>query len=307
MPGTLNDPAKNPETSSDKDRANHLDEWKQARGVLQFFDDKLHDLRKYGFSFVTALLTAEGILIPMKEVIVSAQIKFAVFGVTLLLILALHFIDKNYRVYQRATNMRALVLEKKLNLELSETITDRYKAEHINLIVIGLYLLLTVGVLLLGWFSLYTDWIYFAILGAIALAATVLIFLLGTSYKYKYYEDWTISPLECTPKDKVTITLTNFNKPMDAKHTKEQFKEKYIKGMKIPEPIIFKKDDLVWEIINEDSGGIHIKNADRDMVIYDSRTWTLRGSDFGESGTYQLRPRGWPLPLHRRIIVSDNI
>lgn len=307
MPGTTNAPAINPGTSPDKDVDNHLEEWKQARDVLQFFDDKSHDLRKYGFSFVTVLLTAEGILIPTKDVNASAPIKFAIFFVTLLLILALNLIDKNYRVYQKAAAMRALVLEKMLNLELSETITERYQSEHINRNVWWLYFFFILSVFGLGSYSLYPDLIYIAILGAIAIVAIVFTYRLGLSYKYKEYsEDWTISPLECTTAGKVKITLTNLKAPMDDKQTKEQFKGKYIKGMRISEPIVFKKDDPVCEIISEDSGKIYIKKAGRDIIIYDSQTWILKGSEFGKSGVYQLRPRGWPLPLHRRIIVSDN-
>jgi len=39
-------------------------EWEVARNVLKEFDDRIHDLRKYGFSFLTALLAAEALLIP---------------------------------------------------------------------------------------------------------------------------------------------------------------------------------------------------------------------------------------------------
>jgi hypothetical protein len=332
-----------PETSLDKDRANHLEEWKQARDVLEFFDDKLHDLRKYGFSFVTALLTAEGILIPKTGDNVPVQIKFAVFFVTLLLILAVHLIDHNYRVYQRAANMRARVLERNLNLELSDTITDRYRASGINLRVWLLYIVFIAGVLCLGGVSLSSNWTYIGILIATALAAILLTRLLGTTFKYEYAEDWTISPLECAPTDKVTITLTNLGEPVkrripqwiqsklekirkkkgmagipgqikpgkgppawEMKPEPIKFKEGYPVWEKVPEPIIIRKGALVWQMINEESGESTLKTANSDIVIYDSHIWTLKKDDFGKSGTYRLRPRGWPLPLQRRIIVSDD-
>lgn len=94
----------NSDLEPDKDREIHLKEWEKARGVLQFYDDKLHDLRKYGFSFITAFLTADGILLSTKlSSGTPAPIKFAVFGVTLILILALHLIDKNYRVFSKGS------------------------------------------------------------------------------------------------------------------------------------------------------------------------------------------------------------
>jgi len=341
------DNSNKPRTSSDKDRANHLEEWKKARDVLKSFDDKLHDLRKYGFSFVTALLTVEGILITGGHATtrggtaLSDGAKFAVFGVTLLLILALHLIDQNYRVYQRAANMRARILERKLNLELSETITDRYKAEDIKTRVLLLYFFFIVGVLLLGGFSLYPNWIYIGILLAAACAAIRLTSLLGTTFKYEYEEDWTISPLECTPTDKVTITLTNLREPVEIRIHRwmpsilekilkeirkkkgiaeelEPIKIKYIElngelngtkyfvWEKVPEPIIIKKGELVWQMINEESDERISKHAKGNLVIYDSHTWILKRDDFTESGTYRLHPRGWPVPLQRRITVSGK-
>jgi len=39
-------------------------EWQTIRELLFKFDSLVHDIRKYGFSFVTALLTAQAILVP---------------------------------------------------------------------------------------------------------------------------------------------------------------------------------------------------------------------------------------------------
>jgi hypothetical protein len=321
-------------TGSDKDRDSHLEEWKKARAVLEFFDDKLHDLRKVGFTFVTTLLTAEGILIPRAtDGDIPVQIKFAVFLVTLLLILALHLIDQNYRVYQRAANMRAGILERRLNLELSDTITDRYRAEDIKTRVWLLYIVFIVSVLFLGWVSLYPNWIYIVGLGAIAGIATWFTWRLNTTFKYQCYrEDWTISPLECTPTDKVTITLTNMNPKMiklkdlkdaekrlgakvaldnDFEKVKEDLPGSDCAEISVRQPIVFPKGQRRWEIIPEGGGEPVAVEApkDEELHVYDSHTWILDISGGKErigKGVYQLRPRGWPLPLHRRIIVSDN-
>lgn len=330
-----------PKTSADKDRDTHLEEWKRAQDVLHFFDDKLHDLRKYGFTFVTVLLTAEGILIPKIGVDVDNQIKFGIFLVTLLLILALHLIDQNYRVFLRAANMRALVLERELNLELSDTITDRHKAENVNRNVTILYILFIFAVLLSSCFSIkpmsvYPNWLYCAALGAVALVLILLTLLLNTSFKYGYKEDWAISPLKCTPKDKVTITLTNMNQKTikltklkdaqkrlqkrlkitsldtklddDFKELKNELSNSDLKKRRVREPIIFQKDKLRWEIIAEE-GGTSVAKAptNKELHVYDSHTWIWDISKVEiKKGAYQLRPRGWHLPLHRRIIVSEN-
>jgi len=136
--------------SSDKDSANHLAEWKQARDVLKHFDEKLHDLRKYGFTFLTGLLAVESILIPTSFVTTIEKIpdsaKFAIFTVTLILIIALHLLDRNYVVFQQAANTRAKVLERELNLELSEIISIRYANFGIKNRVLTVYLLFIIGV-----------------------------------------------------------------------------------------------------------------------------------------------------------------
>lgn len=295
----MSEATETPKTSADQDRATHLEEWKIARESMQFFDDKLHDLRKYGFSLVTALLATEGIVIGKLSPDVDASVKFAVFGVTLLLILAVHLIDQNYRVSQQVINMRAVILERKLNLEMSETITDRYKAGDINSRVLGLYLVFIGGALWLGCLSLYPNWIYIAILIAVFVVATILTYILRPHTKFeKYREDWTISPLECTPKDKVTITLTNLS---------ELFKRGKI------EPIVFGKigeveeDPLIWTMINEETDEPTKKMVEGGMAVHDSHTWTLTIDDFLKNGTYQLKPRGWSSPLHRRIVVSGKV
>jgi len=321
MPGT----AQTPETPADKDQANHLKEWEITRELMAFFDGKLHDIRKYGFTFVTALLTVEGIVLLQTKFAWSDASKLAAFGVTMLLIVALYLIDQNYKFYQRAANTRALVLERNLNLELSETITYRYRSKAINIRVLVLYLVFVWSVAALGVAGLYKDDSYVAGLIGIAVIATLLsvrIFRLGITYKHEYLEDWTIWPLECTQTDKLTITLTNLREQVKRqkikwpqsrldKTRKEDGtpKEGYPVWGKLPEPITFKKDELVWEMINEETGKSIEKRAKEDIVIYDSYIWILKESDFkeiGENGTYRLRPRGWPVPLNRRITVSDR-
>jgi hypothetical protein len=301
------------ELSSDTEDTNQLEEWKNARDVLKSFDDYLHDLRKYGFTFVTALLTAESILIPTTllspDKTVPDPIKFAVFGVTLLLIVALGLIDKNYLVFQDAAGSRALILERKLNLELTEVIADRYATGHVRQNVFLVYLLFTVSVSILGGFVLYPNLIYIIPLEALAIIAIVLTRRLGLHYKYNYKEDWTISPLECKKGSTVKITLTNLNlartqlNDIDFKELKSEISDRDFWGLRVHQPIIFQKDEIIWVIENQDSRHKEPRKADHTLKIYDSHTWLWETGNV-EKGVYMLRPRGWPLPLHRRIIVS---
>jgi hypothetical protein len=140
-----------------------LEKWKSARKVLSQFDDRLHDLRKYGFSFITALLTAESILIPgpeaqaAGEAVIPPRIKLGVMLATLLLVVGIRLMDKHYRLFQEAAAVRAKIIERSLNLELSDAIAFRYRAEQFWRYINWLYYLFAGTTGLLGVFILYPD------------------------------------------------------------------------------------------------------------------------------------------------------
>lgn len=102
---------------------NCLKEWSAARDVLDKFDERMHDLRKYGFSFVTALIAAEALL---KVDNLSNHIKLTVIWVTLGLIIALRLFEQNYQNFQEAAAKRAESIEKRLNIELTEVLSQIY-------------------------------------------------------------------------------------------------------------------------------------------------------------------------------------
>ena len=317
-----------------RDRDIHLEEWKSARALLQFFDDKLHDLRKYGFSFVTALLSAEGILLSSDLARgAPVQAKFAVFFVTLMLILALHLIDKNYRVFEKAATTRALVLERKLNIELSEIITDRYRIEQVNGAVIGVYVLFILCVLILAVYTLLggsgssifalggtptpdvsttkgsaNSVIYLAILVVFAIAVTAYTIWLDIRFKTEEKEDWTISPLESPIHGEISITVTNLDETSLAdRGARWMFWRNYKERLRKPEPIKFVKGEPFWKIISEENGKeVICRVAEEKIHFHDSHAWKVNGAEFQDAGVYQLHPRGRTYPLHRRIVILDN-
>ena len=128
-----------------KEQENQMKEWEKARELIKDYDNRLHDLRKFGFSFITGLLTigslvtqtiARGVTTNNIEItgesteIIAGPFNLGVFIITIMLIVALHLFDKNYRVFQEAANTRIKVLERKLNLELSEAVTVRYETRE---------------------------------------------------------------------------------------------------------------------------------------------------------------------------------
>src|SRR5712692_10472090 len=112
-------------------------EWESARGLLKDFDDRIDALRKYGFTFVTALLTAQSLLLPFvarltDSTVLPDSVKFAVVSVTLILILTVKVIETGYQSFQQAASSRATIIERVLNLELTDVITKRFKAGHVK-------------------------------------------------------------------------------------------------------------------------------------------------------------------------------
>src|SRR5213076_1903848 len=102
-------------------------EWKVARDLVTKCDDRTMALRKTGFGFITALITAESILATGaagKEL--SHSGKYAVVLVTLLLLVLLRLVERQGQLVQEAAALRANILERALNLGLTEVISDKY-------------------------------------------------------------------------------------------------------------------------------------------------------------------------------------
>lgn len=198
-----------------------LKEWEESRSVLKTFDDRLHDIRKYGFSFITAFLTATTILFERYIVdpstgftgeVFPESIKATILGVTLLLILGLYILDRNYRVFQKAASTRINVLEKLLNIELSDVITQRYRKSLVEAFMTVVYLCFVAGVGLLGLAVLSNSLIYLLtatlIVGLVILILSIDFFVV----KFRYgMIDWILDKLECKQGDEVRIILTNLS------------------------------------------------------------------------------------------------
>jgi hypothetical protein len=240
--------------------ANFLEEWKACRAVFKDFDERLHDIRKYGFTFITGLLTVEALLIPAgsKPESIPDLIKFAVLCASLILITVLHCIDKGYRLFGKLTMNRARVLERRLNLELSEIISSRSIRSFSEKVIPGIYCCYAVVVVLFGWAILASSdafWIYIIILGIGPFAATYLPHKIVPFYEHGK-EDWSIFPLEIRKGDWLRVTLTNLDEDT---------------------PIIFKKGVIIFTIRRQSqtSPEKQIKAEDDAIGVENSYTWLL--------------------------------
>jgi hypothetical protein len=307
-----------------------MTEWGNARSLLSSYDNNLHDLRKYGFTFLTALLTAESILLPSQTSATGPSglpnyVKLGVFLVTLLLIYVLHLIDQNYLVFEQAANTRAIVLERELNIELSEIIADRYERTRVRTRVEWVYVLFALGVWVLGVFVFTPDstrLIYFVFLFGAFLLTWYGIRNTKNNLKVKYRftdkDDWTVTPLVCIEGDPVRITLNNLtehnlndqqikqfpvlrepgNKAGEEGRQRAQSRE----GMEIPVPIKIVEGSIVWQIEDQENRivGDPVKAA-HEILVFENYTWLWDTT--GKTGIFQVHPYDRLLPLNRKIVV----
>lgn len=199
----------------------HLEEWKVARDALKEFDTRLHDLSKFGFSFLTALLAAESILVPRTLAegpnpdALPGFVRFCILMVTLIFIVTIGLIERNYQLFLKAINQRAVVLERILNFELSETITFRYKVGRGRFFRYFVYFAYVAVIVMLGYAILMPEdpLLFLALFVSSALATALIIGVLEFSnLVYRHGKvDWSLGRIQCHKHDFVTITITNLS------------------------------------------------------------------------------------------------
>jgi hypothetical protein len=91
-----------------------MEEWNQTREVLELFDDRIHDLRKYGFSFITGIMALQGFLLPFVPASPSREAsglpdaaKFSALLATTFLIIAIRWFDGHYQGFQHGAAIRS--------------------------------------------------------------------------------------------------------------------------------------------------------------------------------------------------------
>jgi hypothetical protein len=160
-----------------------MEEWKEARNIIDSLDSLLASLRKYGFSFITLLLGADSILgqaTGQATVVLSPTVKLGVMLATLASIIGLYATDRFYRIIQEGAVANALQIESAWQLKVKEegptqSISMTYSLEKGFLFIDALYVLFGSTNFLLGAFILYPD---FGLMLAL-LIASLIVFAFG--------------------------------------------------------------------------------------------------------------------------------
>jgi hypothetical protein len=142
-----------------------LDEWKECRSSIGRFDSLLVDLRKTGFGFVVALVSAVALLLarlgPAGTSSASAtppsigdpHLIGAIYALVALLIFTLYAIDRVHGIWLAQSVERARELEGQLHFELTERISVRVSATKAAWIRGIVYLVLSLLVAGIFWFA----------------------------------------------------------------------------------------------------------------------------------------------------------
>jgi len=213
-------PAGPPAKAKDGESDAH-DEWKTARETIGTYDDRIHDIRKYGISFITALLTAQSLL-TASTTIFEDNVKIGILLVTLVLLVTLRQMERVYQLRQKAVALRAVILERALNIELTETITERSKSFHMTWRISLIYISFAVADFVLG-LAVMKSLAYKVALGDLTVLASSVIGLVGLeeidlTWGDRGEEgDWTMDRLLCNDGRPLKITLTNMSpkKPIE--------------------------------------------------------------------------------------------
>ncbi len=305
---------------------NALDEWKEARAILSRFDGNLHELRKYGFTILAALMTLDAL---QKLSDIDVIVKIGLIGLTMAVLVTLRLLEEDYKKFQQAAALRAKILETTvLNIELTEMISVKYQKEKINSLITDLYLAFAFITLLIGMIIIPFG-VYWGALFIVAGVGFYLVFkipdylplVFERSDLYKKpeavaasggtnpqpckevlpKEDWTIDKMSCVSGDKVKITFTNLD---DAATTvnqnivlDERYKEEH------PYAFFIRKEE-------DGTAGKPVyfekKNTTINVPSFGNCSWIWDTKGVQENTIYRVWPRGWTVPLKRSIVVYES-
>jgi hypothetical protein len=123
------------------------DEWAECRATIGRMDSTLADIRKYGFSLVTLLLTANALITNTNAV----ADRVAASSVVMVLVLVLFLMDRYWWVLLREAVERAIELEIGLGIHVSYRLSEVARRSHNTgaaSAVYAIFILLSCGIAL---------------------------------------------------------------------------------------------------------------------------------------------------------------
>ncbi|HEY8086704.1 MAG TPA: hypothetical protein VIF09_02635 [Polyangiaceae bacterium] len=261
-----------------------IKEWEVARDVIAKTDERVDDLRKYGFSFVTTLLTADALVLHSVKDGDAASIPWIALGVSVVaavLVVAMRLLEKSNQLLQTAAAQRAQVIERHLGLELCDIIVERYRAERWWWQADALYCCFVLAVALVGGLAggfedgralVIVRCILLAALVAVSWAAIYWISSQEVEYRRVQEDDWSLDRVECQQGESIRIMYTRWGTTQWP----------------------FTKGSVIWHVQRRVDGAAPVVVAthvadDDDMTDDDCKVWQWKASgDACVPGLYEI-------------------
>ena len=209
--------APNSPNGSDQSTPGPSDEWSEARSTIERFDGYLNDLRKYGFGLVTTLLAISGYLSSTTATTVLTPVARLVVTVAILtLVVAIAYLDGQYRALQRGAMVRARVLEQSLNLDLTSAMSHYVQFGRFSRTYFVVYGVVAASTAIVGIGVVWRDWLPMLLVCIAFVVAVVLIWILGGDALVGTV-DWSVNAKIVNKSDPVHVTFTNLQRRQGGK------------------------------------------------------------------------------------------
>ncbi len=134
-------------SNTEKDINSYLfEEWKECRSSIARFDEIIINIRKYGFTIITGLLSADAFLFAKVEGLQPRE-KAAISIVMMALIFSLFVVDRCYEVFLLGAVKRAKKIEEALGLGLStdiQRLTEKARTDSWGITLYILFIIVSV-------------------------------------------------------------------------------------------------------------------------------------------------------------------
>lgn len=153
-----------------------VQEWSECRTTIGRLDTILEDLRKYGFSLVTGLLTASAFF---GFTTTPVEARAAAFVAIMILVAALFSVDTYYAILLSGAVERALDLEAVLPFRLTKTLSDNALKTKAVMFTVILYISLLVTACAVGGLTSVWGHSWVAAVWVFAIGAMFLVYMVG--------------------------------------------------------------------------------------------------------------------------------
>jgi hypothetical protein len=193
------------------DNSEWQEEWKRARDIIEKCDERTHETRKLGFTFVSTLLSTETLVWYKAPGSLAPGVGFALLLVVLGILFAVRILEKQTQLIQSSAATRARTLELLSSIELTDVLTDRSRRDAWAWYGAALHVLFAgIAIMICLVVSTPPAWTV-ASMAAAAIYAGILVRLTLLDITISPGVDLSLDKVTCEVGDAVTIVAFNLH------------------------------------------------------------------------------------------------